>query len=405
MRYSKIFLSIAILVSVLLFAFRAGSLAAQGRNAAGPDPVYHSEGPENTPSAVSVRKAPYLIYTSDNTEMQVLWQLDGTRTCHIAWGTDSLSAMGSANTFEYGSDHQHSHTITNLRPGTKYYYRVYMGGEIHAGSFRAAPPENAGKVKFLAYGDTRTYPADHDSVAAGIVATYTEDPALQSFILCVGDLVENGNLEWHWDNQFFDPVYTNIQEMLSSLPYQACMGNHENAGVLFQKYFPYPFVDGRYWSFDYGPAHFTVVDQYPLGDEQLAWIEGDLASTEKPWKFIYFHEPGWSAGGGHGNDPDVQEYIQPLCEEYGVAIVFAGHNHYYARAVVNEVQHVTTGGGGAPLRDPDPSYPYVVYAEKTLHFCTVEIAGDSLRFSAIRPDGSLVEEVMIYKSVPTLAEP
>jgi hypothetical protein len=394
---------VIVLLHILFFHSNAGSSVVQGRAVPDPDPGYYHEESGNTSRTVSVRKAPYLIYPGKNNEMQVLWQMEGTRVCYILWGTDSLSIMGGSRTFEYGYNNQHSYTITNLKPGKKYYYSVYTGNEIYKGSFRTAPPDDAIKVKFLAYGDTRTYPADHDSVAAGIVATYKADPAFQSFILSVGDLVDNGNSELHWDSQFFDPAYTNIQEMLSSLPYQSAMGNHEGSGVLFEKYFPYPFVDGRYWSFDYGPAHFVVVDQYPLDDAQLEWIEEDLAATTKPWKFIYFHEPGWSAG-GHGNDQDVQEFIQPLCEEYGVSIVFAGHNHYYARAVVNDIQHITTGGGGAPLYDPDPGFPNIVYTEKTYHFCTVEIFEDTLRYTAIRPDGSVIEEIMIYNSAPVGTE-
>ena len=84
----------------------------------------------------------------------------------------------------------------------------------------------------------------------------------------------------------------------------------------------------------------------------------DLAASAKPWKFIVLHEPGWSAGGGHGNNTTVQNDIQPLAVQYGVAIVFGGHNHYYARANVSGVTHLTMGGGGAPLpavrapRDP-----------------------------------------------------
>jgi hypothetical protein len=171
------------------------------------------------------------------------------------------------------------------------------------------------------------------------------------------------------------------------------MGNHEQSGVLFTKYFPYPFVGGRYWSFDYGPAHFTVVDQYTIygpGSAQLDWIETDLASTNKPWKFVYLHEPGWSAG-GHSNNTSVQNYIQPLCEQYDVAMVFAGHNHYYARAVVNGVQHITTGGGGAPLYDPSPGYPNVVTIAKAHHVCTVEIDGGLLHFEAVTPAAAVLD--------------
>jgi len=185
--------------------------------------------------------------------------------------------------------------------------------------------------------------------------------------------------------------------LLASIPYQAAMGNHEGTGQLFVKYFPYPFVAGRYWSFDYGPAHFVVVDQYTsyaTGSAQLTWIENDLASTAKPWKFIYFHEPGWSAG-GHGNSTSVQNYIQPLCEQYDVSIVFAGHNHYYARAVVNEIHHVTTGGGGAPLYSPNPSNPNVVSTAMAYHYCNVEINGGTLHFTALKPDSTILDEFTI----------
>lgn len=347
------------------------------------------------------RKAPYLIYSGINTEMQVLWQLNSTDTCTIEWGTDTLYTTGSAQTYEYGSSHQHTHTIANLTPGSKYYYRVTVDDEIHTGSFRSAPDTDVSSIKFMAYGDTRTYPADHNQVAAGMLAAYAEDEDFQSFILSSGDLVATGNSEWDWDNQFFNPAYPNIQEMLATLPYQSCMGNHEGTGTLFQKYFPYPYVAGRYWSFDYGPAHFVVVDQYTSygpGSAQLTWIENDLAATTKPWKFVNLHEPGWSAG-GHENNTSVQNYIQPLCEQYGVSIVFAGHNHYYARAVVNGVQHVTTGGGGAPLYTPNPGYPYVVTATKSHHFCAVEIEGDVLDFKAITPAGVVIDSFTITPSV------
>lgn len=348
----------------------------------------------------STRKAPYLIYSGVNTEMDVHWQLDSTSGCTIEWGTDISYSLGSAATTEYGTDHQHTHTITGLAPGTFYYYRVTAGGDVHTGSFHAALPDDATQLKFLAYGDTRTYPAAHDTVANAMISTFTSDPGYQTFALVVGDLVANGDAEADWDNQFFDPTYTGIQTLLRDVPYLSAMGNHEGDGVLFQKYFPYPFVGGRYWSYDYGPAHFVVVDQYTsysTGSAQLTWIESDLAASTKPWKIMYLHEPGWSAG-GHSNEVPVQTYLQPLCEQYGVPIIFAGHNHYYARAVVNGVQHVTTGGGGAPLRTPDPSYPYVVVTAEGHHYCKIAIDGGTLDLEAVAPDGTLLDSFTIRQS-------
>jgi hypothetical protein len=356
----------------------------------------------NLDYAQSTRKAPYLIYTGINTEMQVLWQLNSTITCTIEWGTDLSYSIGSVQTSQYGSDYQHTYTIPDLTTGTKYYYRVTVNSEIYTGSFYSAPDDNANSLKFFAYGDTRTYPADHDPVAEEMVETYLADESYQTLVILMGDLIANGNAESDWDNQFFDPAYPNIQEMLATLPYQSCMGNHEESGILFSKYFPYPFEAGRYWSFDYGPAHFVVVDQYTSygpGSAQLNWIESDLASTSKIWKFIYLHEPGWSAAGGHSNDTDVQNYIQPICELYGVAIVFAGHNHYYARAEVNDVIHITTGGGGAPLSTPG-SNPNLITATSAHHFCKVEIDNEMLIFTVVKPDGNTIDAFTIENSLP-----
>jgi predicted phosphodiesterase len=351
-----------------------------------------------------MRKAPYLVYRGNNTEMTVLWQLDSTAPCIIKWGFDKSYGLGSKQTSEYENTHQHTYTITNLTPSTKYYYCVYANQNPYAGSFWTAPGADAKNMSFFSYGDTRTYTSTHDQVAEAIVSTYTGDEDYQSFIVHTGDIVANGDLESSWDSQLFDPSYQNIQTLLANLPFQACMGNHEKSGVLFKKYFPYPFVNDRYWSYDYGPAHFVVIDQYTpydLYSDQLDWIENDLASSMKPWKFIFLHEPGWSAG-AHENNTTVQNYIQPLCEQYGVNIVFAGHNHYYARAEVNGVQHITTGGGGAPLYTPNPGYPNIVSTSRSHHFCKVEINHNVLIFKAVKPGGTVIDEFTTRFSLPQI---
>lgn len=106
--------------------------------------------------------------------------------------------------------------------------------------------------------------------------------------------------------------------------------------------------------------------------------------------------PGWSTG-WHGNCLDVQNYIQPLCKQYGVSIVISGHNHLYARAVADGVQHITTGGGGAPLHDPDPNRPNLVKYDKSHYFIKVIIDNNTLEFKAIRDDGFLIEDITLYK--------
>jgi hypothetical protein len=347
-----------------------------------------------TAATAGVKKGAYLIYPGDNTQMTVLWQLDATHDCTLEWGTDT-NYGNSVTSSEYGSDHQHQYTITSLTPGAKYYYRVQVEAGYLTGSFLAAPAADAQNVKFLAYGDCRSLPDIHDAVNAEMIATYTADPAYQTFTMLTGDWVANGDNESHWTNQFFNRSWQNTMEMQANLPINGCIGNHERTGRAFKKYWPYPYESGgQYWSFDYGPAHIVVLDQYTTsyasGSPQYIWLENDLANATAPWKFIQLHHPGWSAG-RHANNSDVQDYIQPLCETYGVAIVFAGHNHNYARAMVNGVAHITTGGGGAPLYPTEDGHPNIVVHDRSNHFCKIDIQGGQLTFEAVRWDGTVID--------------
>ena len=356
------------------------------------------------------RKVPYLIYSGNIGEMSVVWQMQDTEQCLIEWGTDTTYSMGSFLTSEYGTEHMHSHAITGLSPATKYYYQVSCSEVYCPGNFYSAPLATESDFSFLVYGDTRTNYMWHDSVAAVMVATYVAQSQYQTIVLATGDLVEFGAEESSWQSEFFNEAQTNLRQRMREVPLASCLGNHElyeseYAGYdldtpLFGQYFPFPYAERRYWSFDYGPAHFTIVDQYPeyydpygpglISSEELAWIESDLSSSTSPWKFAVFHEPGWSCG-LHENNEDVQNLLQPLFETYGVQMVFAGHNHYYARACNNGVFHITTGGGGAPLTYPQQDYPNVITAVRVRHFCRVSISEDNLTMEAIDWEGNVVD--------------
>ena len=349
------------------------------------------------------RKAPYLLYTGNPDEMKLVWQLDTTATSTLRWGEDTAYSNETTTT-GYGQDHQHQYRFTGLEPSTKYYYQVTAASDTHRGSFRSAPENTVRDLQFLVYGDTRSYPHNHNRVANAVLQTLDAHPNYQTFILHSGDLVGAGSDEESWTEEFFNPSYPNIIGMLENLPIQAAMGNHEGDGVLFQKYFPYPFVKRRYWSFDYGPAHFVVLDQYTdytPGSAQYTWLENDLAESEKAWKFILLHEPGW-ASIAYANNPDVQEYIQPLCEEHGVDAIFSGHMHNYSRSRVNGIWHVTAGGGGAPLYEPRPASPNLIAYEMVHHFCKVDISNDMLTLQAVDTLGNVFDSLRIsrYKLIP-----
>jgi len=351
-------------------------------------------------------KLPYLLYTGNNNEMLIMWQMKSTVTCDLLYGTDTTYSQGSISSTEYNNYHQHKVLLTGLSPDQKYYYKVVYNNTDEAGSFQTAPQNNAQNLAFFAYGDTRSNPNDHDDVAKRIMQDISQNNLKQTFIINSGDLVYDGDSEASWQNEFFNQQYSNITDMLGNLPYLAAIGNHEGQGVLFSKYFDYPmYVNNYYYSFDYGPVHIIVIDVEgnSPGSTQYNWIVNDLSSSTKAWKVAIFHEPAWSAG-GHSNNSNLQNILQPLFEQYGVQMAITGHNHYYARAVVNDVHHITTGGGGAPLYTPSASYPNIVTVDESNHYCKIEITGDSLHFSAIRSNNSIIEDFYIGKNQLNIAK-
>ena len=109
------------------------------------------------------------------------------------------------------------------------------------------------------------------------------------------------------------------------------------------------------------------------------------------------NEPGWSADGGHPNNTLVQDLIQPLAKQYGVSIIFGGHLHYYARAEVDGIEHITVGSGGAELYDPHPRMENIVTTAKVYSFVEIAIAGDTLTETAISIDGTVVDTFTLKK--------
>ena len=188
-----------------------------------------------------------------------------------------------------------------------------------------------------------------------------------------------------------------MRALQAEIPVMGARGNHEGTGAVYQKYYPYPYAADCYWSFDYGPVHIVVLDEYTnytAGSAQYNWLVNDLSSSTKPWKIILAHEPGWAAG-THANNVDIQNIIHPLVKQYGVDLFINGHNHNYARALVEDKNYITTGGGGATLSAPDPTYPNVVSTDMSYHFTEIDIQDNILTVTARRADDTVIETVTV----------
>ena len=363
------------------------------------------------------KKGPYLLFLGTNTEMMARWQLNQDRTCTIEWGTDT-SYGNSAQVDDdvaYPGQYLFRHTITGLTVGTKYYYRIRGVG---SGTFYSAPASDATAVKFLAYGDTRgdndVPPAGHDDVCYRMVQTYKGDSAFQTITLHGGDYVETGQSEYDWQNEFFNRSHDNVMEFLANMPLVGCMGNHEHNTMTFcdsvyAKYFPFPGSTSStddWFEVKYGPVHVVVINEYRREvsgsgsgltlDEStggaLDQVKSALENSDREWTFLMFHAPAYSAGGGHENNPHPIDQLEDWISDY-VDVVFAGHNHYYARCEIDGVRHITTGGGGAPLRWPQSGYPGLQKRDRSYHHCEITVNGTSIQLVARRADNSVIETV------------
>ncbi len=363
-------------------------------------PFIH-DGSPSVLTRVSFTKGPDLIYSGNNTAMKIFWQWTANDNFSVDWGTSAAYGSSSAaiNTYD-STNHLYSYTITGLTPGTKYYYRVVTGSQYSDGTFLAAPAASATALNFTSFGDDRSNPSEHNTVSGQVVNLFKSDPSYQTLNLSVGDLVSNGDSDSTWTTEMFAPTLTNIRTELANISDLSVMGNHEGSGGLFVRYFPMPFVAGRYWSFDYGPMHVIMMDQYTSygsGSAEYNWLKSDLAGTSKKWKVIVLHEPGWSANGGHADNTTIQSVYEPLFEQYNVALVLGGHNHYYARAMVNGIPELTVGTGGAPLYTPASGQANIVKTYEGYGYAKFSISGSTLTGWFISASGSTIDTFSVTR--------
>jgi hypothetical protein len=230
-------------------------------------------------------------------------------------------------------------------------------------------PAQDSSLTFMVLGDTRTGHAAHQSVVDKML-----ELGPPPFYLHTGDFVDYGSDMSQWET-FLD-IEHDLMQVSTLYP---AIGNHE---MNHRNYFDALHPPGPWYSFDQGDAHFVSLQvdgygRYTPGQPQYEWLASDLANTSKPWKFVFFHIPPYSSG-GHGSDLNVRQALAPLFEQYGVTIVFNGHDHDYERSVANGVTYIVTGGGGAPLYPEAHDNPASVYFASVHHFVQITLSGDTL---------------------------
>jgi hypothetical protein len=337
----------------------------------------------------------------------------GPRAATIVWvvQTDELTLHPPTGPAKQSpSFHVEHTTLTGLQPNTRYEYEAGGPGGVK-GSFKTAalvpgtggtaatatapaiPAAVAVPFEFFVFGDTRTRHDMHRRVIDAVVKQGTPD-----FVLHTGDLVADGNDSSMW------PVFFDIErELLRRTAFYPSLGNHERNS---REYYDFFRVDTPYYSFNWGNAHFSVLNtdfgnaasskgaREAFWSEQTKWLEDDLAANQKmDFRFVVGHHPPMSAVSTRQNfDPRMQALI-PMFEKYNLTGGFFGHDHNYQHYLRNGLHYVITGGGGAPLYDvskPDPRTTVKVVS--TENFVTVKIDGKAAKVQAHALDGRILDE-------------
>jgi acid phosphatase type 7 len=297
---------------------------------------------------------------------------------------------------------RHAVTLTDLEPASTYHYRVVQtNGSSGTDRFRTAPADEDSRFSFAVVGDSGDGGRAQLEVA-GLLERLRPD-----LILHAGDVVYPRGAEKDYDRRFFAPYRT----LLKEVPIFLVLGNHDvrhrDGAAYLDNFYPplhNPGSTKRFYSFDWGGAHFVALDsELYHGDrgagpeEQKAFLERDLAATRKRWKFAFLHRSLYSSS-RYGLDELIREDLEPLFARYGVDVVFSGHDHAYERtAPVMGVTHVVSGGGGREVYRAGKER-WTACSKSAHHAVLVHIGDSRLDLEAIEPDGNVFDRWHLFRA-------
>jgi hypothetical protein len=259
----------------------------------------------------------------------------------------------------------HRAKLTGLEPGISYDYKCgsdEVWSEVF--KFKAIKSSNF-SPRLAVFGDLghengRSIPQLKADVQSG----------LYDAILHIGDIAYDLDKD---SGKVGDLFMQEIEPIAANVPYQVCVGNHEDKKNFTHYLNRFTMIDAHtghinnhYYSFDLGTAHFIMFStelyfwpEYFTQSHikwQYDWIENDLKTASKPenkakrpWIIVLGHRPMYCLKdnekdcfqsesiirkGRTGDDLKVvTSYgLEDLFMKYGVDIQFYGHKHVYERS-------------------------------------------------------------------------
>ena len=276
-------------------------------------------------------KAKNITWLSDPTateEQFLRWRVQGTET----WGTP-IPARTELRTFVtggYKAVNVNSVTLGGLTAGTTYEYQAASGKENWpetAESFTAGTAEAS--QKFFVLGDIQAEDTTNISNIFNTLKTGSYDFGIQT-----GDVVDSPTNFAKLDEMV---QLLNAKE-LGSADMIHVLGNHEfegdgNADIVGSVFALPKHSMGSCWSTTYGNVYVAVINYSGVGSDMKAaaeWLVQDAKASDATWKILTVHQPAYYTNAKGGNGPMTQ-YIPAAAEEAGIDVVFAGHDHSFAR--------------------------------------------------------------------------
>lgn len=376
--------------------------------------------------------------------LTLTWLEDPKTTQTISWQTDAdgrswyvqyreadvpESARASvpvrADTVSFPTDTRvnavHSATLRGLRPGTRYAYRIGDGEAWQSGGVFQTAPAAAAPFKFLLCSDSQSY--DYNVWKQTFEAACSANRDAR-FYVNLGDLIDNGQSQAEWDGYF-----SAVAAHAGSLPLVPVVGNHETYTPARAFSLPLYFTQqlrvpqngpdglkGQVYSFDYGDAHFVVLDTQ-FGEEraflpdalerQKAWLAADLAATDKPWKLVFLHRPPYHSRRSEAR-PDVSAQFVPIFDAYQVDAVFSGHDHVCARTpklsggapAAHGTVYAAIGRGGTKTYDTVERKSWHAQFYNPLDqpvYSVVQVTDTQLAVQVFKQDGQLLDTWSLTK--------
>ena len=316
-----------------------------------------------------------LLWQTDDVDAE--WSVETRSTADQLWRSASAATSRRIAVPGIEPHRVYRASLSGLAAGESFGYRVSKAKTIVFSSEGRARKSASQPYRFVAFGDCAQGTPEQKAIA---FRAYQEHP---DFVMIPGDIVYARGRVSEYREKFW-PVYnadeaspTSGAPLLRSTLFLAAPGNHDIATRDLEKYpdglayFYYwdqplngpagkeggPFVASltgsdanisafrdaagkafprmANFSFDYGNAHWTVLDANPYVDwtdgDLRGWVERDLASAQgASWRFVTFHQPGFNSAKKHFSEQQMRR-MAPVFEAGRVDVVFSGHVHNYQR--------------------------------------------------------------------------